>query len=82
METEELRKELLKMVETADDRLLKKVLALAKSYEEEKGTDWWDTISDEERKAIEKGLAEADSGQLIPHDEVMKKVRARFKKSE
>ena len=39
------------MVETADEKFLKKVLELAENYEEEKGTDWWDTISDEERKA-------------------------------
>ncbi len=45
----------------------------------EKKTDWWDEISESERKAIEQGIAEADREELIPHEEVMKKVRAKFK---
>lgn len=36
-------------------------------------SDWWDTITIEEREAIEEGLAEADSGELQEHKEVMTK---------
>jgi hypothetical protein len=55
---------ILKMVED----LLKK----------EKVTDWWDTISEEERAELEQGLAEADRGELIPHEEVMKELKAKY----
>ncbi len=44
----------------------------------EKSTDWWEEISEDEKKAIEKGLAEADRGELIPHEEVMKAVKAKY----
>ena len=45
----------------------------------EKESDWWDEISDAERQSIEKGLAEADNGELIPHEAVMKEVKAKYK---
>jgi hypothetical protein len=45
----------------------------------EKESDWWDEISDAERQSIEKGLAEADRGELIPHETVMKEVKAKYK---
>ncbi len=38
-------------------------------------TDWWDTVSDEERIEIEKGLAEADRGEVISHEKVMAKYK-------
>jgi len=41
--------------------------------------DWWDKISEDERKSIEKGLAEADRGELIPHEQVMQELKARYK---
>ena len=45
----------------------------------EKDKDWWNEISESERKAIEESLAEADDGQLIPHAKVMEEVRAKYK---
>ena len=44
-----------------------------------KKTDWWDEISEDERQSIEKGLAEADRGELIPHEQVMKELKSRYK---
>ena len=40
--------------------------------------DWWDDINEEERQSIEKGLTEADRGKLIPHEEVMKEIKAKY----
>ena len=37
--------------------------------------DWWYTISEEERAEIEKGLSEAECGNVIPHEEVMAKYK-------
>jgi predicted transcriptional regulator len=39
--------------------------------------DWWDEISNEHQKAIDKGLAQLDRGEGIPHKEVMKKYSKR-----
>jgi predicted transcriptional regulator len=44
----------------------------------EKESDWWDEIGDAERQSIEKGLAEADQGELIPHESVMKEIKAKY----
>jgi predicted Zn-ribbon and HTH transcriptional regulator len=54
---------------------LKKVEEVLKN---EKESDWWNEISDAERQSIEKGLAEADEGKLIPHEQVMKEVKAKY----
>lgn len=64
------------ILNTEKPAILKKVEEVLKN---EKVTDWWDEISDEEQHAIEKGLEEADRGELIPHEEVMKEVKAKYK---
>nr|NQU88882.1 hypothetical protein [Bacteroidota bacterium] len=43
-----------------------------------KRQDWWDEISDDEKAAIKKGLAEAENGELIPHADVMKDIRGKY----
>jgi predicted transcriptional regulator len=48
-------------------------------FKKEKRADWWDEIGEAERNAIEEGLAEADRGELIPHEEVIREVRAKYK---
>ena len=69
--------ELVQMIlNTEKPTVLAKVDAVLKK---EKRADWWDEIGKAERNAIEEGLAEADRGELIPHEEVMKEVRAKYK---
>ncbi|MEX2595997.1 MAG: hypothetical protein WEC59_03630 [Salibacteraceae bacterium] len=41
-------------------------------------SDWWNEISEEERQAIEEGIAQTDRGELVPHEEVRKKISAKF----
>jgi len=41
----------------------------------EKETDWWDTTSVEERTEIEEGIAQAERGEMKPHDLVMDKYK-------
>ncbi len=63
------------IINTEKPSILAKVEAILKK---EKASDWWDEISPEEKKAIEKGLSEADKGELIPHKEVMREVRTKY----
>jgi len=68
--------ELVQLILNTDKpSVLAKVEAVFKS---EKDTDWWDEISEAERTAIEESLAEADRGELIPHEEVMREIRAKY----
>ena len=64
------------ILSTEKPAVLEKVEAV---FKKEKGADWWDEISEAEKRAIEESLAEADSGQLKPHTEVMEEVRAKYK---
>ena len=76
MNLQEKKLELVQLIlNTEKPSVLKKVEAVLKK---ENDLDWWDGISDAEKKAIEKGIAEADRGELTPHSVVMDKVRARY----
>ena len=70
VEKKELKKEVKKYIDHADDRMLKAVRAMLQSDQEE---NWWNVISDEEKEAIEAGLKEMEEGKTIPHEDVMKK---------
>jgi len=41
--------------------------------ENPKETDWWDEISEAEKASIERGMADAKAGRIVPHEEVRKK---------
>jgi len=64
-----------RILDTEEPSVLAKVEAV---FKKEKGVDWWDEIGEAERNAIKEGLAEADRGELISHEEVMKEVRAKY----
>ena len=63
------------ILNTEKKAVLEKVEALLKN---EKDGDWWDELSEAERRAIEEGIAEADRGELIPHEEVMKELKEKY----
>lgn len=63
------------ILNTERPTVLKKVEDMLKK---EQSTDWWDEISESERQAIKQGIAEADRGETIPHEDVMKKVKERY----
>ena len=63
------------IAETDDEGILSKVrtyFTLLKN----KNTDWWDTISAQEKEAINIGLQQLENGEGIPHKEVKRKVDA------
>ena len=49
------------------------ILNLAKEQENSKAQDWWHTISEQERLRIEQRLADVESGQTVPHEEMRKR---------
>jgi predicted transcriptional regulator len=72
-----LRSQVKKFVATASEKELEMVYHL---FDAVKKDDWWDEISKEQKKAIDKGLAQLDRGEGIPHKEVMKKYSKWLKK--
>lgn len=66
MESKILNKklELIQWLSTLEDKVVIEKLI---KFRKEESTDWWDSISDEEKKSIESGLNDADKNNLIPH---------------
>lgn len=72
--TAELKNYLHKLiVETDDESILSKVQAYFTTLKS-KNVDWWDTISSQEKEAINIGLQQLENGEGIPHEEVKQKV--------
>lgn len=69
-----LDKEIVQYLPQLNVKQKKTVLTVVKTFMKEK-KDWWDEISEEQQKAIDKSLAEMKAGKLTPHEEVMKKYR-------
>lgn len=51
--------------------IIKRFIALKNKQQ----SDWWDHISMDEKSEIEEGLAQADNGDVVSHDEVMAKYQ-------
>jgi len=70
VEVKDLKKEVKKYIDLADERMIKAVFAM---LEADQHDDWWDKISDGERAAVETGLKQMEEGKTTPHEIVMKK---------
>jgi predicted transcriptional regulator len=75
MDVIELRADLHNMIDKISDSNVLIAVKTLLSGKTIKQADWWNTISEEEREEIMQGIAEADRGELIPHDEVMAKYK-------
>lgn len=75
MDVLELRTDLHGMIDKITDSNILNAVKILLSEKTATQTDWWDTLSDEERIEIEQGLAEAERGEVIPHEEVMEKYK-------
>lgn len=61
--------ELIQWLSTLNDEsIIEKIMKLRETEK----TDWWKEISKEERKSIDKGIQDADSGNLRSHSEAKK----------
>ncbi|WP_372920074.1 hypothetical protein [Salegentibacter sp.] len=61
--------ELIQWLSTLNDEsIIEKIMKLRETEK----TDWWKEISKEEKKSIDKGIQDADSGKLRSHSEAKK----------
>jgi hypothetical protein len=51
-----------------DSTVIEKIMELRKK----ESKDWWNSISESEKEAIESGIKDANSGKLNPHSNVRK----------
>ena len=51
-----------------DSSVIQKIMELRNT----ENKDWWNEISDVEKKSIELGISDADNGNLKPHSEAKK----------
>ena len=69
MDLQNKKIELIQWLSTLNDKsIIEKVMKLRESEK----TDWWKEISKEEKKAIDQGINDADSGKLKSHSEARK----------
>ena len=61
--------ELIQWLSTLEDQSTIEQLI---DFRKEKSKDWWNSISNQEKIAIEKGIADADAGKLKDHSEARK----------
>jgi endonuclease III-like uncharacterized protein len=73
MDIQSTKIDLIHWLTELEDTDVLKQLAIIKG-----GQDWWDEINEQERLAIDEGIAQLDRGEGIPHQEVMKLVQEKF----
>jgi hypothetical protein len=80
MTATKLKSNLFQLVENSKNtKLLSIVYELLSSDKSKKsGTDWWDTLTHEQKAEIEKSLQELQSGQSISHKQVMAKYKGKY----
>jgi len=57
-----------RLLNTKEERLLAKVKAVIDEEQE----DWWSDMDTNEKERIKKGIEQADQGEVIDHEKVMK----------
>ena len=79
MSTAELKSNLYKLIDSINDSQTLKAVYTLLSKKESKNVDFWDEFTDEQKAEIDDSIAEIDRGEVIPHEQVMKEIRAKYK---
>lgn len=61
--------QLIQWLSTVEDsNVIEKIMKIRN----EETKDWWNSVSDEEKKSIEMGIADAENGKMASHTEARK----------
>lgn len=82
MSTSELRSNLHQLIDRISDQSILEAVYTLLSGNRTETSDWWDELSEDQKKSIELGLKDVEEGRTIPHNEVMQEVRNLLKKHE
>lgn len=78
MTTLQVRNNLKKYIDVADEDAIKRINSFIQIVKEQ--NDEFDDLTDEQERMLNEAIEEADKGLGIPHDEVMKKYAKWLKK--
>ena len=73
MSTTEIREKLHQYIDHIDEHFLKAVHALVEEYAEGKTT-----LSENEKKAVDKGLKSLEKGNVFSHEKVMAEMKNKY----
>ncbi len=62
-----------------DTSMLKRAYAVVAKLLAKKDVDFWDELSDKQKAEIDESIAQLDRGEGIPHDQVMKEIKLKYK---
>lgn len=79
MSADILKKSIHELIEQIED--IELLAAVYKIIRSSKHTDWWDEISEEEKKLINQVIEELDNGEHISHEDVMTEVNQILKRA-
>lgn len=76
----ELKNDILQIISQTDDT---NVLAMVKEAltsftQKNEDSDWWDELSDEQKKAVEQGQQDIKAGRTFTNQEVKDSIRAKI----
>ena len=72
MDVKAIKLELVQnILDTQEEGILEQIKLIFDSSRQ----DWWDVISDENKKANEDGITQLDRGEGISHDEAIKRIK-------
>lgn len=78
MEYSKLKSELHQLIDLVNDKeVLYQIRSIVEAHSELEH-DWANDISDEMREVLERSIAQADAGNVISHEEVMKMLREKY----
>jgi hypothetical protein len=76
MDIKILKSEIYQKLEELDEQGLNEVNEMVTAYlKKTELEDQWDTLSEEDKAAIEEGLEQVEKGMTVPFDEVRERIR-------
>jgi predicted transcriptional regulator len=81
MNTLDLKSDLYALIDKIEDiDILREIKTLlVKKLKSEEGIDFWEKLPDALKLEIEESIKEADRGEVIEHEEVMKQIKEKYK---
>jgi predicted transcriptional regulator len=79
MTTIQVKSQLHQLIDTIDDvRILNAIKLLLQKQVQAKENDFWENLPIEVKQSIERGIEQADNGELISHETVMEEIKNKY----